>query len=160
MTIELKDYLYLADGNDITLAVQEALHVLKSNSGSTLKLGGGEYHFYKKYAFEKEYYISNNTYSKKSVIFPIIDMENVTIDGEGADLMFHGEVIPFVLDNSKNITLKNFKIDYPNPYFFQGEITAAKEDSIEITFDTNQFNARVDGDFMTFCSKEDDWEVT
>lgn len=159
MIIELKNYLHLTENNDATLALQEALHVLKNHPGSTLKLGGGEYHFYKKYAFEKEYYISNNTYSKKSIIFPIIDMENVTIDGEGADLLFHGEVLPFVLDNSKNVVLKNFKIDYPHPYFFQGEITAAAEDFVEITFDTNQFNARVDGDFLTFFSKEDGWET-
>ncbi len=159
MIIELKNYLYLADGDDITLAVQEALHILKDNPGSTLKLGGGVYHFYKKYAFEKEYYISNNAYSKKSIIFPMIDMEDVTIDGEGADLLFHGEVLPFVLDNSKNVTLKNFSIDYPHPYFFQGEITAAQEDHVEITFDTTQFNARVDEKYITFFNKEDGWET-
>ncbi len=159
MIIELKDYLYLSEGKDTTLAVQEALHILKANPGSTLKLGGGEYHFYKKYAFEKEYYISNNTYSKKSIIFPLMDMEDVTIDGEGADLLFHGEVLPFVLDNSKNVTLKNFSIDYPNPYFFQGEITAAEEDFIEVTFDTSQFNARVDEKFITFFNTEDGWEI-
>ena len=72
MIIELKDFLYLSENDDATLAVQEALHILKENPGSTLKLGGGQYHFYKKYAFEKEYYISNNAYSKKSIIFPII----------------------------------------------------------------------------------------
>ncbi len=158
MNINLKDYLYLQEGNDSTLAVIEAIKNLRS--GDTLKLGGGKYHFYKKFAYEKEYYISNNTYSKKSIIFPLIDMEGITVDGEGAELLFHGEVVPFVIDNSKNITLKNFKIDYPNPFFFQGEITAAAEDFIELTFDTSQFNATVDDKCITFFNEEDGWSVS
>lgn len=158
MDINLKDYLYLQEGNDSTLAVIEAIKNLRS--GDTLKLGGGKYHFYKKFAYEKEYYISNNTYSKKSIIFPLIDMEGITVDGEGAELLFHGEVVPFVIDNSKNITLKNFKIDYPNPFFFQGQITAAAEDFIELTFDTSQFNATVDDKCITFFNEEDGWSVS
>ena len=114
MIFNLKDFLYLKEDNDITLCVQEALHALKNNPGSTLKLGGGEYHFYNKFAFEKDYYISNNTYGTKKIIFPLIDMKDITIDGEGADLMFHGDVIPFVIDNSENVILKNFKIDEKN----------------------------------------------
>ncbi len=158
LDVNFKDYLYLAEDNDFTLAAIEAVKAL--TPGSTLRLGGGSYHFYKKFAFEKEYYISNNTYSKKSIIFPLIDKENITIDGEGSELLFHGEVVPFVIDNSKNITLKNFKIDYPNPYFFQGEITAAAEDFIELTFDKSQFNMTVDDKNITFFNEEDDWSVS
>lgn len=159
MIFNLNDFLYLKDGNDITLCIQEALHALKAHPGSTLKLGGGEYHFYKKYAYEKNYYISNNAYGTKNIIFPLIGMEDITIDGEGADLMFHGDVLPFVIDNSKNIVLKNFKIDYPNPYFFQGEITAAREDFIEVTFNLTETNLKIEDNNMVFFSREDGWEV-
>ena len=159
MIFNLKDFLYLKKDNDITLCVQEALHALKNNPGSTLLLGGGEYHFYKNFAFEKDYCISNNLYGTKRIIFPLIDMKDITIDGEGADLMFHGDVLPFVIDNSQNVVLKNFKIDYPHPYFFQGEITAAQEDFIEITFDKKEFNLRIEDGNMVFFNVEDGWEV-
>ncbi len=159
MIINLKDFLYLKEDNDFTLCVQEALHTLKKHPGATLKLGGGEYHFYEKYAFQKDYYISNNTYGKKNIIFPLIDMEDVTVDGEGADLMFHGDILPFVIDNSKNVTLKNFKIDYPNPFFFQGEITDAQEDFIEITFDPKGTSLKIEDNNMVFFSPEDGWEI-
>jgi len=158
MIIELKDYKHLFEGNDATLAVQEALLACKAHPGSTLKLGGGELHFYKKYAFEKEYYISNNDYSKKSIIFPLIGMKDLTIDGEGADLLFHGEVLPFVLDGSETITLKNFTVDYPQPFFFQADITAAGEDFLELQFDTREFNVRVEGRELVFFSPIDHWE--
>ena len=158
MNIKLSDYLYLKEGNDCTLAVIEAIHNLKD--GDTLLLGGGEYHFYAKYAFEKEYYVSNNTYSKKSIIFPLLNLSNITVDGEGASLLFHGEVVPFVLDGSKNVTLKNFTVDYPIPFFFQAEITAAAEDFIELTYDNTQFAAKADGRSITFYSEEDNWSYT
>ena len=159
MIISLNDYRPLFDGNDATLAVQEALLACKDNPGSTLKLGGGELHFYKKYAFEKEYYISNNDYSKKAIIFPLVEMKDITIDGEGADLLFHGEVLPFVMDRSENITLKNFKVDYPQPFFFQADITAAGEDFIELEYDTREFNVRAEGRELVFFSPEDQWEL-
>ncbi|MBO5069711.1 MAG: right-handed parallel beta-helix repeat-containing protein [Roseburia sp.] len=159
MIIHINDYRHLFDGDDATLAVQEALVTCRKNPGSTLKLGGGELNFYKKYAFEKEYYISNNDYGKKSIVFPLIGMKNLTIDGEGADLLFHGEVLPFVMDGSEQITLKNFKVDYPQPHFFQADIIAAGENFVELEYDTREFNLRVQGRRLVFFSREDEWEI-
>ena len=101
MIIHLSDYQHLFQEDDATLAVQEALYVCRKHPGSILKLGGGQLHFHPRYAFQKEYYISNNDYSRKSIIFPLIGMQDLTIDGEGAELLFHGEVLPFVLDHSE-----------------------------------------------------------
>ncbi len=159
MIVKLNDYKHLFDGKDATLAVQEALLECRNNPGSTLLLGGDELHFYSKYAFEKEYYVSNNDYGKKSIIFPVIGMKDITIDGEGAELMFHGEVVPFVLDGSENVTLKNFKVDYPQPYFFQADITDSGEDFVELEYDVNEFNLRAEGRSLVFFSREDGWEI-
>lgn len=41
--------------------------------------------------------------------------KNVTIDGNGATIMIHGVMTPFVGDNCQNVTLKNFTIDYFRP---------------------------------------------
>jgi len=159
MIISLNDYKALFDGTDATLAVWEALQTCKENPGSTLKLGGGKLHFYKKYAFEKEYYISNNDYSNKSIIFPLIGMKDITIDGEGADLLFHGEVLPFVMDSCENVTLKNFKIDYPQPFFFQADITAAGPDFLELEYDTAEFNVKAGKRELIFFSPQDQWAL-
>ena len=159
MIISLGDYSNLFDGKDATLAVLEALSACRLHPGSTLRLGGGELHFYRKYAFQREYYISNNDYSMKSIIFPLIGMKDITIDGEGAELFFHGEVLPFVLDGSENIVLKNFTVDIPHPFFFQAEITAAGDDFLELTWDPSEFAARIQGrNFVFFCDEEE-WSI-
>ena len=159
MLIDLKNYKHLWIGDDATLALQEALLACAANPGSTLKLGGGTLHFYKEFAFEQEYYISNNDYSKKSIIFPLIGMKDITIDGEAAELLFHGTVLPFVIDNSENITITNLSVDYPHPFFFQGQITAADEHSVELTYDTEEFSARVQNNEIVFYSEKDGWEM-
>lgn len=159
MLIKLNDYKHLFIDDDATLALQEALIACARNPGATLKLGGGTLHFYKKFAFEKEYYISNNDYSKKSIIFPLIGMKDITIDGEGAELLFHGTVLPFVIDNSQNITITNLSVDYPHPFFFQAKITAADEHSLELTYDTEEFSAEIRNHEMVFFSKNDGWEM-
>lgn len=45
-----------------------------------------------------------------------------------AVLLFHGMILPFVIENSVNIRLMNFSIDYPHPQYFQARITSAGED--------------------------------
>ena len=160
MIVQLKDFSHLFMGDDATLAVLEALRVCKQNSGSTLKLGGGELHFYPQYAFGKEYYISNNDYSRKAIAFPLISMKNFVLDGEGAQLYFHGEILPIVIDGSEDIQLMNFSVDYPHPFFFQGEIAASSENMVEFVYDTKEFGARALKDSIEFYCEEDGWHWT
>ena len=115
MEIFLKDYAHLNENGDWTLALLTALKDAKKEKNSVLHLGGGVLDFYKKHTMQKFYYISNNTYGVKNIVFPLIGFDGLTVDGGGAELLFHGTVLPFVIDSSKNITLKNFSVDYPHP---------------------------------------------
>lgn len=159
MIVHLQDYQSLFDGEDATLAVQEALFTCAKHPGSTLKLGGGTLHFYPKYAMEKEYYISNNDYSNKSILFLLRNMSGVTIDGEGAELLCHGAVLPFVVDQSEHITIQNLSVDYPHPFFFQGRITAADEDFLEISYDPEEISLKASDEMLIFSSPADGWSI-
>ena len=159
MIIKISDYEHLITESDATAAVVEALYKCQKNPGSTLSLEGRTLNFRRDFAYEREYYISNNDYSKKSIIFPLINMENVTVDGEGATLLFHGEVLPFVIDESVGVTVKNLSIDYPHPYFFQADIVDAAEDFIELKFDDSQFDCRVEEEKLVFTNKGNGFTV-
>jgi hypothetical protein len=58
----------------------------------------GTYHFRARYASTKYYSISNNDSGVKAIIFPLLGFDRLTIDGGGSDFLFHGEVLPFVVD--------------------------------------------------------------
>lgn len=157
MNVYLKDYLQHAAGRDMTPALNEALRACKS--GDTLCLGGGELHFYGQYAHQRAYYVSNNDYSNKKIIFYLKDRQGLTIDGEGAELIFHGQVTPFVVDGCCDILIRNLHVDYQYPFYAQARITAATEEYTELTFDNQTFFCKIKDNQFCFYSEEDGWEV-
>ena len=156
MRIELKNYLSHAVGQDMVPAVRAAL--ADCRPGDTLCLGGGLLHLYPEHTVVRPYYVSNNDYSDKHIAFDLKDRRDLVIDGEGAELLFHGHVTPFVLDGAENITIRNLSVDYRNPFFFQARITAAGEDFTELTFDGDTFACKLKNDRLCFYSPEDGWE--
>lgn len=122
---------------DMTPAVSIAIG--NAPAGAILKFPEGDCHFYPDQAFEKYYYISNNRHSLKRVAFPIIGKKDLAIDGGGARFIFHGEIVPFVVEASENIVLKNFSIDWRRPFYSQGTVTAADEDGVEVEIDPQAY---------------------
>ena len=159
MEIHLRDFAHLVEGDDWTLALREALHQCKLHPGSALHLDGGRKHFRKKYAAEHEYYINTNDIEAghKFIVFPIIGFDGLTIDGDGAELLFHGTINPFVIDHSNNITLRNFTVDYEHPFYLQGKIVDADEHHCEIEYDTSVYEITPGEDCITFGWTADDW---
>ncbi len=159
MEIFLKDYAHLNEDGDWTLALLTALKDAKKEKNPVLHLGGGVLNFYKKNTVQKFYYISNNTYGVKNIVFPLIGFDGLTVDGDGAELLFHGTVLPFVIDSSKNITLKNFSVDYPHPFFFQAEITDSGENFADLKYDNGLLNVDVDENGkLVFSCEEENWK--
>ena len=156
MKIALQKYMHLADGKDMVPAIRAAL--ADCQPGDTLCLGGGLLHLYPEHTAVRPYYVSNNDYSEKHIAFDLQNRRDLTIDGEGAELLFHGHVTPFVLDNAENITIRNLHVDYRNPFFIQARITDAGEDFTELTFDGDTFACRLKDGKLCFYSPEDGWE--
>lgn len=155
MKIELKQYL-APDTKDAAEAIRAALADCKP--GDTLSLGGGTIHVYPEHTVVRPYYVSNNDYSDKHIAFDLRGKRDLTIDGEGAELMFHGAITPFVLDEAENITIRNLHVDYRNPFFTQAWITAAGEDFTDLTFDGDTFACKLKDGKLCFYSPEDGWE--
>lgn len=152
-TIHLKNYLYCDDN---TLAVKLAL--ADCQPGTTLSLDGLKLDFYNYYAqtsFEM-YPLYDQT--AKRYVFYLDKMQNITVDGEGAELIFHGDIAPFGVYRSENITLKNFSIDYFHPFFFQAKIVSVGADYYEIETQSDEFKARLTSQGeLNFYSEHDDF---
>ena len=67
------------------------------------------------------YYCTNtarkneNKNGQRYVAIYLKDKKNITIDGNGATIMIHGKMTPFLFDNCENITIKNLSVDYYCP---------------------------------------------
>lgn len=94
-----------------TPEVVHALTEIKSAGGGELHFETGEYHFYKKGTKKDFFAVSNNTANDKFIVFPIIEMENITIDGHGSVFVFHEIVFPFMVSHSKSVTIRDITVD-------------------------------------------------
>ena len=122
---------------DMGPALQKALKEIKSSVQEkdkvVLNFSKGTYNFHVSATQECTYYISNHDQDQpKRVMFNLADWHNLSINGNGADFIFHGRLIPFAIVNCTNTTLENFSIDFSQPQI--GQIEILKNNSDGITF--------------------------
>ena len=116
-------------------AVKLVEHLIANESDQhvTVVFPKGRYDFYEDGSFQREYYISNHDQTNpKSVGFALEDLQNITIDGQGSDFIFHGRMVPFALLNNANITLKNVNIDFEVPALRQLKVVEVNKDADEV----------------------------
>lgn len=158
MIVRLSDYMRLCRNGDATAAAAEALFQCRREKNATLLIEPGTYHFYPDSAMVREYYISNNDGGRKSMAFPLIGFDGLTIEGSGAQLIFHGNISPFVIDACKNVTVRNLSIDYARPFYSQARILASKDGYTDLRFD-EAFPWRVEDGKLIFCDPDCGWDT-
>ena len=111
---------------DMAPLVAQMLEKVKAEAAGkpvTLYLAPGKYHFYPDGAVHKEYYISNHDqHADRAVGIAIEEFNNLTFDGCGAELIFHGRMLPVSMVATENCTLRNLSIDFATPHIAQAEI--------------------------------------
>ena len=157
-TNEAKHYvLEASDNDDFTSAVLEVLQKDK-DLNCTIEFKQGVYNFYPEKAYEKYVKISNNDNGLRKFVFAMEGRKNITINGNGATFIFHGSVIPFLIENSTNIKIENLNIEYDFPFDFEGVVVANNEK--EKTFDLNiheDNKYKIKDDILYFSGY--DWEI-
>lgn len=109
---------------DATPTVLKEILNADKNSITTIKFEKGTYHFYPDKGLEKFTYISNHADIMVNTPFPLKKFKNLSIDGQGSMFIFHGVIIPFLIDESSNISIKNISIDWSQPFHSEGLIVA------------------------------------
>lgn len=76
-------------------------------------------------------WISNHDGGCRTVLFDCTGASDLVIDGHGCRLLIEGNVIPFLLRNCRNLTLRNIAIDWIRPGFTEVEVTASGAGFVE-----------------------------
>lgn len=121
---------------DATRAVWEALHAATPTQNTTIEFAPGTYHFYPDKAQEKYLHISNHDDDLTRIAFPIEKFKGLTIEGNGAKFIMHGVIIPFLVEESSDVTIKDLTIDWHMPFHSQGTVVAVdkKKKSFDVQF--------------------------
>ena len=97
------------DGSDTTPSVRAALEQIRQGKADKLVFPPGRYDFWPDQAEEKYLFISNNDEGLKRIAFVLAGVKDLEIDGGGATFVFHGRMMPFLIEHSQGVTLKNFR---------------------------------------------------
>ena len=89
------------------------------------------------------------------VAFFLKDLENITLDFGGATIVLHGKITPYIIDNCKNVKLKNFKLDYDRPFYTQAHVLECDSKHMKVRIDDG-FRYRVENGYLYAVS--DTWE--
>ncbi len=89
------------------------------------------------------------------VAFILKDLHDMILDFGGAELVFHGRIAPFVMDNCINITIKNCKINYDRPFYTEARILEADAQHLRLHM-AKDFPCRVEDGYL--IAESEYWE--
>ncbi|WP_339319551.1 right-handed parallel beta-helix repeat-containing protein [Paenibacillus sp. FSL R10-2734] len=129
--IRLTDYGILPDsGLDAQPAMTKAIQAASEIAGPVLlDCPKGCYHFYPEEAVREPYYISNTTSEvenpdvTKTIGILLKSLHNLTLEGNDSLFIFHGKQTMLLLDNCKNVEIRNLHTDYARPTVTEMTIT-------------------------------------
>lgn len=154
-SIEQKRYIIaLSESDDATLKVLKTIQEIdKSGGNAIISFEKGTYNFYPEFAFEKFQYYTNHGDFLTRYGFFLSGLDNVTIDGNGSEFIFHGTMAPFVVEHAKNITIKNLTVDFKYPFYSEGKIitTNPKTKSFDMAI-SEDFTYEIRNDELIFLT--------
>jgi len=153
-TISIEQFGAVRDSEqDATPAVRKALAYIRHHPVSRLLFPRGRYDFYPELAPEKYVFTSNNDEGLRRIVFLLSGFSGLEIDGQGSAFLFHGYINPFVIEGSKNITLRNFSVDWERTFHSEGKILSVDKDGMELQFSA-AYPYKIDNGMLTFVDKK------
>ncbi len=104
----------------------------------------GVYHFRKEGSIRKGIRGINILPGEKNVAFDLEEAVDLVIDGNGSEFIFDDIMFPISMRHCRNVTLRNFSIDFSFTRYCQGKVMQSDEDGFELAIDARHFNVDVD----------------
>ncbi|WP_435169165.1 alpha-1,3-galactosidase-related protein [Paenibacillus glycanilyticus] len=136
VVIRLTDYGAVPDsGADAQPAMRRAIEAASRVQGPVLlDIPRGRYDFHPDEAVRAPYYISNtaseseNPDVTKTIGILLKGLKDLTLEGNGALLVFHGKMTMLAIDGCEGIRIRNLHADYEWPTVTEMTITAVGSD--------------------------------
>ncbi|MGV8136114.1 MAG: hypothetical protein AB2L20_12950 [Mangrovibacterium sp.] len=155
VTIYMNDFgLKPGTGENAIPAIMKAVNECKEHPASILKFEKGRYDFWPDSNLVKEYFESNTTDNNPKKLGVLLEgCKGLTLDGGGADFVFHGAMQPLTIDNSEDIIVRNVNIDWDIPLTAQAKVLETSSEKIDLEVDTVQFPYEVTNGKLVFTGE-------
>lgn len=131
--------------------LQAAINACKERNAHVLVFPKGRYDIWPEGAARKEYYISNTSTEKecpskiKTIGLLFEDIQHLKVEGNGALLMYHGEMTTIAVENCQNIRFHNLHVDFERPAGSELKYTQVKKGCVEVKVHPDTRYEIVDG---------------
>ena len=139
------DTVYVADFGVVpysyennVVQIQRAIETCKQQNAEVLVFPEGRYDIWPEGAVRKEYFISNTSTERecpskvKTIGLLFEDIDHLKVEGNGAMLMFHGEMTTIAVDHCQDITFHNFHVDFERPAGSELKYARVQDGSVEV----------------------------
>ncbi|MBE6356825.1 MAG: hypothetical protein E7058_06890 [Lentisphaerae bacterium] len=116
--VDIRDFIC---GKNVSPAVGTALQAALADDRK-LFFPAGEYHFYPEGCRQKFCYFSNNDSGVKTVAILLENLENFTVAGDDARLIFHGRISPLCAFNCRNLTVSGLTVDFEDSFVSDADL--------------------------------------
>ncbi len=152
----MKNVIKIKVGTEnLTEKMQDILANLNPNNDNIIEFEKGTYYFYRKGSLKHKVFSSGGPSTENYVVFPIFNVKNLTIDGNGSDFVFCDRMQTFMVQNSENITFKNFQTDFSFMRYAYGKVSSINDEGFAIELDKNKFDYYVKNGNLHFVCGED-----
>lgn len=148
--IQAAEYGVTPESSDNSAAMQALLlHVREQKAPCAIHLAPGEYHFRAESALPMRMFISNHDQQAVHPVgVPMVGLKDVSLTGENVRFIFHGKMLPIVLQDTEGVTLEGISIDYAEPFSAEGVITAIKDGKTTVRLSPTSRYEVQDGRFL------------
>lgn len=144
---------------DSAVPIQKAIEAAKEVDGPvTIYFPKGEYNIWPDDAITRRIYISNSTTpsnteleenSIRTIGILLEDMQDITLDGGGSKLIFHGKMMSFAVIDCENVKIQNLTYDFARPYVIDLTVEAVTEDTATV-YIPDCYEYAIDGNRLIF----------
>ena len=149
-TVYAKDYQIFP--NEEICQIEHFRQMLEEHPGNTrFVLEPGYYHFYKENAVYRNFPVTNSDRKEQIAIAILLEnMCNITIDGQRAKFVFHGDLCPITVSECHQLKLCDLSIDFEYPLSAEGRILNVSEKAVELYLDHEKYPYRIEEGTLFF----------
>lgn len=147
-TLRMRDFGALPDsGKDASGPLREAVAAVeRSKKPTVLCFEPGRYDFL----------APEGRDDRASITARIHNVRDLVIDGAGARFVAHGRLTLFLIEACRNVTIRNFSLDWERPYISQASIVALGADHVDLAIDRKRYPYRIEAGKIRFTGET--WE--
>ncbi len=108
---------------------QDALAAVKSAGGGKIIFAPGRYDFFPEGCSQRYCYFSNNDEGVKTIALDIVGVNDLSVEGCGAEFCFYGRVSPLVAVHCRNLRVAGFTVDFADSFVSDADL-AEESDGI------------------------------